>query len=200
MPNFSEPVNPVGSYDPAYMTNLYGAAFATHWNTCIEGSPTQTGADVLSNCTGYAQGRMLRIYMEVTGFDPVTAGTHPFISLNGDAGPDWLTRAAAIGLTITAEPREGSVLVTNSHVAVVEKYDENAGLWWISESGFGDPTPWYYHNSLYQSGGIWYDSYATATEVLGFILIPGVTPGPGPSPRRRAKWIYYMKNWNNELY
>ena len=192
---WSEPTDPTGTYDPAYMTNLYGAPFATNWNTCIYGSPMQTGANVLSNCVGYSQGRMLRIYMEDQGFDPVTAGSNPFSMFNGDAGT-WLTIAANNGFDIVYEPQAGSVLVTPSHCAVVEKYDN--GLWWVSESGYGDSNPVHYHNSLYQSGGTWYSSYASSPQVLGFVLIPDVTPGPGPGSgivydrkRRRDRYYYH---------
>ena len=194
---WSEPTDPTGTYDPAYMTNLYGAPFATNWNTCIYGSPMQTGANVLSNCVGYSQGRMLRIYMEDQGFNPVTAGYNPFGVFNGDAGT-WLTIAANNGFDIVYEPQAGSVLVTPSHCAIVEKYEN--GLWWISESGYGDSNPFHYHNSLYQSGGTWYSSYASSPQVLGFVLIPDVTPGPGPSAgiiydRKRRRDRYYYNEY-----
>ena len=145
---------------------------------------------------------MLEIYREIyPNYDPATLGTQLFGTLNGD--PDsWLTRAASAGFTISSEPRDGSVLVTQSHVAVVEHYDDVNDYWLVSESGYDTLPPWVYHNSLYKSGGTWYSSYATDPTVLGFILIPGVTPGPTPppTPHPSAKWIYYMKNWNNEVF
>ena len=61
MPSYSMPTNPVGSYNPCFMTNLYGASWSIAWNSAIYGSPIQTGADVLCNCVGYSQGRMLQI-------------------------------------------------------------------------------------------------------------------------------------------
>ena len=151
---------------------------------------------------------MLQIYREIyPNYDPAALGTHLFATLNADAGPDWITRAVAAGLQISSEPREGSVLVTGApgydgHVAVVERYDENTGLWMVSESGWETLPAWVYHNSLYESDGHWYSSYATYPDVIGFILIPGVTPGPTPppTPHPSAKWIYYMKNWNNEVF
>ncbi len=203
MPNFSEPVNPVGSYDPAYMTNLYGAPFATNWNTSIYGSPMQTGANVLSNCVGYTQGRMLSIYNEITGYNPVQTGTHPFIDFNIEANSGWLTLARNKGYEILTEPEAGTVLVTESRVAVVERLKD--GQWWVSESGYGS-FAYEYHTSLYQQNNTWYDSWASSPEIVGFFRIPETDPGgdvppgpgPGPTPFRRSKFIYYLKNWNND--
>ena len=190
MPNFSDPVNPVGSGDPCYNTNLYGASWTNNWNTCIYGSPMQTGANVLSNCTGYAQGRALEIYREIhPNYNPATLQTHLFATLNGE--PDsWISRARTAGLTISDEPREGSILCTQDHVAIVEKYVEGQG-WWISESGYGNTTPWHFWYELgpgvpdlySDSSGNWYSAYSSPSKLIdGFILIPDVIPGPGPTP------------------
>ena len=203
MPKFSPPHDPSGRNEPSFMTNLYGASWSVAWNTSIYGSPVCAGADVLSNCVGYAQGRMLDIYREITGYDPSQTQTHPFTMFNVEAG-QWYSVAQAYDFETSQSPRVGSVLVTGSHVAVVETFDSNTGLWNISESGWGDNTPYHYHQSLYESGGRWYSSYATDPLVIGFILIPEVTPGPGPGPHpwpeTDSRWIYYLKNWNNDIY
>lgn len=190
---WSEPTNPVGTYDPAYMTNLYGASWSGAWNTCIYGSPMQTGANVLSNCVGYAQGRMLRLWLlNHPEFNPSTQQTHPFIGFNVDAG-NWLNVARSAGYEILSEPVAGSILVTPSHCAVIEKYEN--GQWWVSESGYGSMPPWVYHNSIYKSNGIWYSSYASSPQILGFFRIPDVTPGPAPGIQkkydRRRRYRYY---------
>ena len=178
MPNYSMPTNPVGTYNPCWMTNLYGASWSGAWNTSIYGSPQQTGADVLCNCVGYSQGRMLQIYMELNpAYDPETLGTQLFGVFNADAG-DWLTVAYNNGFQVLSQPEEGTVLVTSSHVANVERYDAGDG-WLISESGYNTLPAWNLHYSLYESGGNWYSSYASDPLVLGFIKIPGTTPGPG---------------------
>ena len=179
MPNYSMPTDPVGSYNPCWMTNLYGASWANAWNTSIYGSPQQTGADVLCNCVGYSQGRMLQIYMELNpSYDPATLHSQLFSVFNVDAG-DWLTVAYNNGFQVLTQPEEGTVLVTASHVANVERYDSGSG-WLISESGYGTLPPWNLHYSLYESGGVWYSSYASDPLVLGFIKIPGAGPGPAP--------------------
>lgn len=197
MPNWSEPYNPVGRYDPAFMTNLYGASWDSAWNTCIYGSPMQASANVLSNCTGYAQGRMLRIYMEITGYNPRETRTHPFISFNLDAGV-WLDIARSLGYTIYQEPQPGYIFVTGSHVGVIEKYEN--GEWYVSESGYGNVNPYTYGPGIYQSGGKWYAMHASIPAIDGFFKIPETSPGPGPGPKpKKKKWIYYLKNWNNEI-
>ena len=185
MANFTpRTTSPVGTYNPFWQTNLYGASWDNAWNTSIYGYPTQTGADVLSNCVGYTQGRMLRIWMEDYNptYDPSQTHTHPFVAYNAEADDRWLTIAASLGHTIVQEPREGSVLVTMSHVAVIEKYKD--GEWWVSDSGYGNVNPWSYSPSIYKSGGKWYAMNASEHEIKGFILIPDVTPGPGPGIRR----------------
>lgn len=194
------PVDPVGSYDPCFMTNLYGASWSSAYNTSIYGSPTQTGADVLCNCVGYSQGRMLKIYMELNpGYDPGTLEHHIFDMFNVDAG-QWLDVARSQGFQILDHPEEGTVLVTPSHCANVERYDEGQG-WLISESGYDTLPPFNLHYSLYESGGSWFSSYASTPNVLGFFKIPGAGPGPGPQPtRRKMPFIYYLKNHNNSLY
>lgn len=193
---WSEPTNPVGTYNPCYMTNLYGASWSGAWNTCIYGSPTQTGANVLSNCTGYAQGRMLEIWLEAhPDYDPAETHTHPFATLNGDANYSWLQRAEGLGFQVVQEPQAGSVFVTGSHVGVVEKFED--GIWWISESGYGNIVPWTYGEGIYKSGGTWYAMHATEHEIYGFVLIPDVTPGPPGTgtlydrKRRRDRYYYY---------
>ena len=177
MPQYSMPTNPVGTFNPCWI-HYNGYNWGQAWNTAIIGSPAQYGADVLSNCVGWSVGRMLQIYMEVTGYNPNDTGTHPFVDFGHYNAGEWYDKAVEWGFEVTDQPAEGTVLVTPSHVANVERYDEGYG-WLISESGYDDQTPWYLQYSLYESGGQWYSSYATTNNVIGFIKIPGVTPGPG---------------------
>lgn len=176
MPVWTMPTDPTGSYNPLWMTNLYGASWSIAWNTAIYGDPTQTGADVLSNCVGWSQGEMLRWYMACNpGYDPSSLQTHPFIDFNIDAG-DWLLLANTKGYQILDHPEEGTVLVTSSHVANVERYDADDG-WLISESGYSTLPAFNLHYSIYESGGTWYSSYASSPQILGFFRPDGVTPG-----------------------
>lgn len=192
MPNYSMPTNPVGSYNPLWM-HYNGYNWGQAWNTAIVGDPPQTGANVLSNCVGWCEGRMLQIYMEITGYDPNATGTHPFTNFGYYNAGEWYQKAVEWGFETLDHPEEGTVLVTGSHVANVERYDEGYG-WLISESGYGDPTPWYLQYSLFGSGTNWYSDYATDPTVIGFIKIPGVTPGPaiyGHYDRRRSRRFRY---------
>ena len=191
MPQYSMPTNPVGSYNPYWM-HYNGYNWGQAFNSAIIGSPTQTGADVLSNCVGWSEGRMLQIYCQVSGYDPNQTGTHPFMTFGYHNAGEWLQEAQDLGFDILSEPQEGSVLVTNSHVANIERYDEGQG-WLISESGYGDSTPWYLHHSLYKDGAQWKSSYASDPIVIGFFRIPGVTPGGlifGYDRRRRYRNIW----------
>lgn len=180
MPAWPLPTSPVGTYNKLWM-HYDGNNWATAWNSCILGDPTQTGADVLSNCTGWAEGRMLQLYMLFNpSYDPGTLGTHMFMDFGyHNAGQEWLDEATAKGWETPSTPAVGEVLVTGTHVAIIEDYDPNYG-YLISESGYGDPTPWYLQYSLYESGGTWHSSYSTDPDVIGFIKIPTVTPGPIP--------------------
>ena len=191
--------SPVGSYNPCWQTNLYGASWNDNWNTCIYGSPAQVGANVLCNCTGYAQGRSVEIWIHFTGHTPQETFSHPFDMLNGDAG-GWAARAALYGFEIGYEPKPGAILETDTHVAIVEE-KVNDDLWYVSESGYDTLPPFSYSTSLYRQNGVW-RSYYTGQVVNQFIYNPYVpdSPGPTPPPRGKMPFIYYLKNWNNEPY
>ena len=200
MPSYQpRTTSPVNSYNPCWMTNLYGASWTGAWNTCIYGSPTQIGADVLSNCTGYAQGRSIEIWMHFTGESPLDTYSHPFDMLNGEAG-EWADRAVLYGFEIGYEPKPGAILETATHVAIVEE-KVNDDLWYVSESGWDTLPPFSYSTSLYRENGVW-KSYYTGQVVNHFIYNPFVPDGPTPPPpgSRKGKWLFYLKNWNNEIY
>ena len=193
---WNEPHNPVGSYDPKWMTNAYGASWSVAWNTAIYGDPTQAGADVLSNCVGWAIGRMLELYiLNHPDYDPSTLQTQPFAEFGRHDAGEWYDTAAGLGYDMITEPEPCSILCTSTHVAVIEKYENNQ--WWISESGYGVLPPWLYQNSIYKDGNQWKSSWSTDPNIIGFFRIPGVTPGPGPVTgetydRRRHSRYRYM--------
>ena len=101
------------------------------FNTCVLGSPTDKDCNVLANCVGYAQGRTLEIYKEMTG-----KTDNPFRMLNCNA-ENFIERAKSSGLEIVDYPvlggimvfQKGSTLSGNDgagHVLVVEDiYDSN---------------------------------------------------------------------------
>lgn len=183
--------SPVGSYNPCWMTNLYGASWNDHWNTCIYGSPTQIGADVLSNCTGYAQGRSCELWTIYTHNLPSDHNTHPFDQFNMDAG-EWLTYAPSFGFQTGTQPKLGAILCTDTHVAIVEA-KVNDDLYYVSESGYDTLPPFSYSTSLYRDNGVW-KSYYTNQVVNGFIYNPYVTDHP---VIKTGKKFYVLRNRNN---
>ena len=213
MANYSEPTNPIGTYNPCYMSNNQGESVIDHWNTCIHGSPTQTGATVLANCTGWCQGRMLETYMECTGYAMPSGYPHPFVGFAMQAGQGWIDHAESLGWDTVNEPVAGSVFATAVHVGFVESYDEDSGFWKVSESGYGGSWgPWHYGThlpygspALEKVGNQWISGYSGNDHpgdnvVKKFIVVPDISPGPGPTPGpvEPMPFFMYLKNWNNE--
>lgn len=171
MINFNTPVNPVNSFNKCFMRIPDG------YNTCILGNPVQNGANVLSNCVGWVQGRALQIYMDVSDCDPIN-GQHIFNEFNCDP-VNFLNVAKRKGFEIVSNPVVGSIFVTDSHVGIVE-YKDSTG-WLISESGYqysGDAV--LFQHSIYYSNGCWYSSFASPEKLIkGFIKIPKVKDSIG---------------------
>ena len=182
--------SPAGEFNPCYMTWGGGGAIDDkRWNTCIAGSPTQSGANALSNCVGYAQGRALEIYCELENYNPGKTGSHPFQSLNCNAG-EFVDRAPAANLTVSNDPAPGAIMCWKTsgagHVAVVEKViDKNTVV--ATESGWGGiaGTDWISHKR-YRGSGNWDGDKFTmgGYTFAGFILNPASgTSGSGASKR-----------------
>lgn len=200
--------SPRGSFLPYYMTNLYGASWDLAYNTCIYGSPTSNGANVLANCTGYAQGRALEVYCEVTNYRPSTTRTHPFVGLNGDAGT-WFPLAPSLNLQTSQVAQVGSIACWSQtgdagHVAFVERIEGNTA--YLSQSGYGG-----FGGSDWGTGQIpitgGNDSWMNSTyHFQGFILNPAhfsPTPPTPPTPTdgKKLKWIYWMRHpYRNRIF
>lgn len=170
--------SPSGEFNPCYMTWGGGGAIDNkRWNTCIAGSPTQSGANALSNCVGYAQGRALEIYCELEKYDPGKSGSHPFQTLNCNAG-EFVDRAPAAGLSVSQDPAPGAIMCwkTNGagHVAVVERViDKNTVI--ATESGWGGicNTDWISHTRRRGSGNWDGDKFTMGGYTFaGFVLNP----------------------------
>ena len=111
------------------------------WNTCIQGSPTDSECNVLSNCVGYASGRFNEIYNEITGNEG-----HKWSTLNCNA-ENFIERATAAGLEISDTPTLGGIMVWSKgeagvssdgagHVAIVERIYDSEHIY-TSESSYG---------------------------------------------------------------
>lgn len=147
--------SPAGLYLPYYMRTASGGL-----NTSIAGNGAIAGADVLNNCVGYSQGRMLEIYYQITA----GAASNPFSMFNVDA-ENWYTVAQANGFQVGQTPKAGAVGVcagsyqgeTIGHTFNVERFYNNR--WEISESHYNYPN----------GQGSWDYSYLMANGLPAFI-------------------------------
>lgn len=208
--------SPAGSFNPCYMTNQLGTVDSNNWNTSIVGqfpsggSPVY-GANVLANCVGYAQGRALEIYNEVTGYNPAQTNTHPFTMLNGDA-KTWYSVAQSNGFDVSQNPAAGAIICWGTgfdpdsafgHVGVVEKVvDSNTII--TTESGYGGiaGSDWISQTRTFDGVGNWLGNLATmgGYAFQGFILNPANPDNPRPpeppvppTTKKKSKWWMYMK-------
>lgn len=100
----------------------------------ITGRPTDPGANVLSNCVGWACARFNHIYNLLTGYKGIM-----FPRLNCNAGK-FIERAQEYGLQISDKPQVGAIMCWGKkngagHVAIVERVDSDTEVF-TSESGW----------------------------------------------------------------
>lgn len=161
------------------------------WNTCIQGSPTDSGANALANCVGYASGRFNEIINEARGTAKCTYKT-----LNCNA-ENFIERALAAGLKIGSTPRVGAIMCWQKgatlkssdgagHVAIVEKINSSSSVY-TSESGYGSKAFW--NQTRSNSNGKW--GIGSGYSFRAFIYLPddvqavvdaAVKPAPAPTP------------------
>ena len=105
------------------------------WNGAVKGSPTRAGANVLSNCVGYANGR----FAEIQGLGYIK---YQFVC-NAE---NFIEKARLYGLKVSSTPKQGGIMVWQKgstlsggdgagHVAIVEKIID-ANTIYTSESGY----------------------------------------------------------------
>ena len=127
------------------------------WNSCIQGSPTDSQCNVLANCVGYANGRFNEIYNEITG-----NRSNKYNTLNCNA-ENFIERAKSAGLEVGQTPRAGAIMCWQKggtlngsdgagHVAVVERVNSDGSVY-TSESGYGSSAFW--NQSRYTTNGRW---------------------------------------------
>lgn len=148
--------------NPYYNTRAKGG-----YSNAIQGKPTDSGCDVLSNCVGYAYGR----FNEIGGWGscryltPVNAEN--FIQYAG-------------GLEVGQKPRVGACIVWRKgatlsnadgagHVAIVEKVLSDTQIV-TSESGWNTATPFWTKTRNKGSDGNW--GAGSDYHFLGFIYNP----------------------------
>lgn len=166
------------------------------WNTCIQGYPTDSGANVLANCVGYASGRFNEIINEARG---TTGCTYKYLNCNAE---NFIERAKSAGLEIGSTPRVGAIGCAMKgstlnggdgagHVWIVEKvYDNNST--YTSESGYGSTAFW--NQNRNNSNGRW--GLGSGYSFRGYIYLPadvqnvvnGSAPAPTPTPGASDKF------------
>ena len=159
------------------------------WNSCIQGSPTDSQCNVLANCVGYANGRFNEIYNEITG-----NRSNKYNTLNCNA-ENFIERAKSAGLEVGQTPRAGAIMCWQKggtlngsdgagHVAVVERVNSDGSVY-TSESGYGSSAFW--NQTRYNTNGRW--GIGSGYTFRGFIYNPAVketTPTPSQSSNNIA--------------
>lgn len=142
------------------------------WNTCIKGYPTDSGANVLANCVGYASGRFNEIINEVRG---TTGCTYKTLNCNAE----WfIERAVAAGLKTGSTPKVGAIICWQKgaveggndgagHVAIVERVNSDGSIY-TSESGYGSTAFW--NQTRNNSNGRW--GCGSGYKLRAFIYLP----------------------------
>lgn len=151
------------------------------YSTCIQGSPTDSQCNVLSNCVGYACGR----FNEIIG-----AMKYPSLNCNAE---NFIERAKnTYGLEISSVPTLGGIMVCQKgtlsgndgagHVAVVEKIIDSNTIY-TSESGYGGSAFW--NSTRRNTNGRW--GLGSAYTFRGCIVNPAIGKVVAPTPTPSAK-------------
>lgn len=137
------------------------------YSTCIKGKPTDSKANVLSNCVGYACGRFNEIIGKMK---------YPELNCNAE---NFIERAKSIGLKISNKPVLGGIMVWQKgslsgndgvgHVAVVERIDNDNQIY-TSESSYGGRA--FYNVTRKNSNGRW--GAGSAYRFRGCIINPAI--------------------------
>ena len=166
------------------------------WNTCIQGYPTDSGANVLANCVGYASGRFNEIINEARG---TTGCTYKYLNCNAE---NFIERAQSAGLKTGSTPRVGAIGCAMKgstlnggdgagHVWIVEKVN-SATSTYTSESGYGSTAFW--NQTRSNSNGRW--GLGSGYTFRAYIYLPddvqkvvdGSAPAPAPTPGASDKF------------
>jgi surface antigen len=151
------------------------------YSTCIQGSPTDSQCNVLSNCVGYACGR----FNEIIG-----AMKYPSLNCNAE---NFIERAKnTYSLEISSVPTLGGIMVWQKgtlsgndgagHVAVVEKIIDSNTIY-TSESGYGGSAFW--NSTRRNTNGRW--GLGSAYTFRGCIVNPAIGKVVAPTPTPSAK-------------
>lgn len=137
-------------------------------NGAIQGSPVVSGANVLANCVGYANGRFNEIISEIRGEEQF-----PY-QLTSDAGA-FIKYGVPMGLKVSQTPEPGSIMVWDvngpgGHVCVVEEVLAKDRVK-ISQSNYQGTA--FEYKTRTNANGRW--GMNGKFTFLGFLLNPAVT-------------------------
>ncbi len=170
------------------------------YSTCIQGKPTDSQCNVLSNCVGYACG----------GYNEELDLGYEKYHLNCNA-ENFIERAIASGLSIFKTPHVGDIIVWEGvgslagHVGIVVEV-VNSNCIKVAQSGYGNSKP-FWVATHYNNNGRW--GLSSNYKIRGFIENanykrsndPTPTPTPTPSPSKTidelAKEVIAGKWGNN---
>lgn len=142
------------------------------YSTCIQGKPTDSQCNVLSNCVGYACG----------AFNEELALGYEKYHLNCNA-ENFIERAIASGLSIYNTPHVGDIICWEGlgslagHVGIVVDVI-NSNCIKVAQSGYGNSTP-FWVATHYNNNGRW--GLSANYKLRGFIENPNYrhnTPAP----------------------
>lgn len=134
------------------------------WNGAIQGKPTKAGANVLSNCVGYANGR----FAEIIGKNKVEYQ----LVCNASS---FINKAKAYGLKVVSYPTLGGIMcwaggsTGAGHVAIVERIDSKNQIY-TSESSYGGSA--FYNATRTNSNGRW--GMGSRYSFQGCIINPAI--------------------------
>lgn len=169
------------------------------YSTCIQGKPTDSQCNVLSNCVGYANGA----YNEELGLG------YEKYHLNCNA-ENFIERAIASGLSVVSKPVVGAIICWQKgatlgggdgagHVAIViEVINDNCIR--TAESGYGSSNP-FWISTRYNNNGRW--GLNSDYKFRGFIVNPNHPYNPTPSQEDPFKGVsdeeLAKRVWNGEF-
>ena len=139
------------------------------WNGAVQGNPTKTGANVLANCVGYANGRFNEIIGENKCKYQLVCNAENFIE-----------KAKSYGLKVSDKPTLGGIMVWQKgatlsnkdgagHVAVVERID-SANQIYTSESSWNGAA--FFNATRNNNNGRW--GLGSGYKFRGCIVNPAV--------------------------
>lgn len=164
MANFTPRLTKPEAGNPYYNTKAKGG-----YSDAVQGNPTDSGCNVLSNCVGYAYGR----FNEIGGYGcckylrPVNAEN--FIQYSGGLPTGQTPKLGACMVW-----RKGATLSNADgagHVAIVEKIISETQIV-TSESGWGSSSP-FWTKTRSKGDGNW--GAGSGYTFLGFIYNPAVS-------------------------